>query len=536
MRRIAVINQKGGVGKTTTAANLGAALARLGQRVLVCDLDPQCNLTVHLDVDPAGETPTLYELLRGEARLDQVVRAARSPGLSLLPSSVDLAGVELELVNVVGREVLLRDAFEADARAHRGARWDIVLCDCPPSLGLLSLNALVLCDEVFVPVQSEFFALQGLSKLLEVTGLVQRRLNPQLRVTGLVSCRHDTSTNLGRQVMDDIRSHFGDVLFRSVIRRNVKLAEAPSHGRTIFEYDPECRGAADYLALAREMLRLPAEEPALPVRRGAAAPLPPPAAPAVPADPPGKRGLPATPGSPATRAPSAAPPVTPAKPAAPATPARPAVPPPPVSTAPPAKPALPRRPAAPARPAASAEQPAPVPALTLPIGAARRVPTRPAPVAPAAPAAAGVKKPVADKAPEATPPAAPSTALQATASKATPRKRPGQADVPPAPAAARPKPGPGPAAASVHGKSRPAPPSAVAALRRAPGTGATAAGAPAAPGAPPANSTPATRRATPAVPASAVPPAASPAAQPPVATRARRRALPRPPETPSQKP
>ena len=257
MRRIAVINQKGGVGKTTTAANLGAALARLGRRVLVCDLDPQCNLTVHLDVDPAGEAPTLYELLRGEASLEQVVRAARSPGLWLLPSSVDLAGAELELVNVVGREVLLRDAFEADARAHGQPRWDVVLCDCPPSLGLLSLNALVLCDEVFVPVQAEFFALQGLSKLLEITGLVQRRLNPQLRVTGLISCRHDTSTNLGRQVMEDIRSHFGEVLFRSVIRRNVKLAEAnvklaeaPSHGRTIFEYDPECRGAADYLALA----------------------------------------------------------------------------------------------------------------------------------------------------------------------------------------------------------------------------------------------------------------------------------------------
>ncbi|MBM3986157.1 MAG: ParA family protein, partial [Planctomycetes bacterium] len=286
MRRIAVINQKGGVGKTTTTANLGAALARLGQRVLVCDLDPQCNLTVHLDVDPAGGAPTLYELLRGEATLDQVARPARSAGLWLLPSSVDLAGAELELVNVVGREVLLRDAFEADARARGAPRWDVVLCDCPPSLGLLSLNALVLCDEVFVPVQAEFFALQGLSKLLEITELVQRRLNPALRVTGLVSCRHDTSTNLGRQVIEDIRRHFGDVLFRSVIRRNVKLAEAPSHGRTIFEYDPECRGAADYLALAREMLSLPAEEPA-PAGRKAAAP-PPATKPQAPAPPAAK--------------------------------------------------------------------------------------------------------------------------------------------------------------------------------------------------------------------------------------------------------
>src|SRR5262249_24458920 len=157
MRRIAVINQKGGVGKTTTAVNLGAALARLGQRVLICGLDPQCNLTVHVDVDPSAEEPSLYELLRGEATLEQVVRPTREERLSVLPSSVDLAGVELELVNTVGREVLLRDAFETDERA-RGPRWDHVLVDCPPSLGLLSLNALVLCDEVLVPVQSEFFA------------------------------------------------------------------------------------------------------------------------------------------------------------------------------------------------------------------------------------------------------------------------------------------------------------------------------------------------------------------------------------------
>src|SRR5262245_53895892 len=274
MRRIAVINQKGGVGKTTTAVNLGAGLARLGRRVLICDLDPQCNLTVHVDVDPAGEQPSLYEVLHGQATLEQAVRPTREPRLSVLPSSVDLAGIELELVNVVGREVILRDAFEADERAH-GVRWDHVLVDCPPSLGLLSLNALVVCDEVLVPVQSEFFALQGLSKLTEIVDLVQRRLNPRLRVTGLLSCRHDRSTNLGRQVLDDIRAHFGDVLLRSSIRRNVKLAEAPSHGLTIFEYDPESRGAQDYLDLARELLaqELPAGA-ALPEVVTAAAPKP----------------------------------------------------------------------------------------------------------------------------------------------------------------------------------------------------------------------------------------------------------------------
>ncbi|MHC5209496.1 MAG: ParA family protein [Planctomycetota bacterium] len=253
MRRIAVINQKGGVGKTTTTVNLGAALALLGQRVLICDLDPQCNLTVHLDVDPAGGEPSVYELLHGKAGLADVVRPTRQAGLEMVAASVDLAGIELELVNTVGRETVLRDVIEATS-AGDGRRWDYVLMDCPPSLGLLALNALVACDEVFVPLQAEFFALQGLGKLLEVVDLVHRRLNPGLRISGMVSCRHDSSTNLGRQVLADIEKHFGDVLLRTVIRRNVKLAEAPSHGKTIFEYDPESRGAADYMTLAREVL------------------------------------------------------------------------------------------------------------------------------------------------------------------------------------------------------------------------------------------------------------------------------------------
>ena len=250
MRRIAVINQKGGVGKTTTAVNLGAGLARIGCKVLVCDLDPQCNLTVHLDVDPAGGQPSAYELLHSKSTLEGVVRATKTGGLEMLPASIDLAGIELELVNTVGRETLLRDAFATVPKD----RWDFVLMDCPPSLGLLALNALVAADEVFVPIQSEFFALQGLGKLLEVVDLVHRRLNPGLRISGMVSCRHDPSTNLGRQVMADIGKHFGDVLFGTVVRRNVKLAEAPSHGQTIFEYDAESRGALDYLALAREVL------------------------------------------------------------------------------------------------------------------------------------------------------------------------------------------------------------------------------------------------------------------------------------------
>ena len=253
MRRIAVINQKGGVGKTTTTVNLGAALAALGRRVLVCDLDPQCNLTVHLDVDPNAETPSIYDLLVRKATLADVVRPTEQPGLDVAPAGSDLAGIELELASELGREVILRQAFEADDAA-RGRHWDFVLVDCPPSLGLLALNALVACDEVFVPVQAEFFALQGLGKLLEVVDLVQQRLNPRLRISGLVSCRHDPSTNLSKQVLADIRDPFGTVLLETVIRRNVKLAEAPSHGKTIFSYDPASRGADDYLALAREVL------------------------------------------------------------------------------------------------------------------------------------------------------------------------------------------------------------------------------------------------------------------------------------------
>ncbi len=255
MRRVAVINQKGGVGKTTTTVNLGAALARLGQRVLVCDLDPQCNLTVHLDIDPCAPEACIYDVLVGKAGLTDVARATDQDGLWVAPAGSDLAGVEVELASELGRELLLREAFDRDAAA-RELPYDFILVDCPPSLGLLALNALVACDEVLVPIQAEFFALQGLGKLLEVVDLVQRRLNPRLRISAMVSCRHDPSTNLSRQVIADVRDHFGKVLLDTVIRRNVKLAEAPSHGKTIFAYDPASRGAEDYLALAQEVIDL----------------------------------------------------------------------------------------------------------------------------------------------------------------------------------------------------------------------------------------------------------------------------------------
>ena len=252
MRRIAVINQKGGVGKTTTTVNLGAALARLGYRTLVCDLDPQCNLTVHFGEDPATVSPSLYELFAGKASLADVVRPSSQEGLEMVPASIDLAGIELELVNEVGREMILRHAFERD-EVDRPEHYDFILVDCPPSLGLLSLNALVGCDELFVPIQAEFFALQGLGKLLEIVDLVRSRLNPRLKISSMVSCRHDPSTKLSRAVIADVASHFGDIMLKAPIRRDIKLAEAPSHGKTIFEYAPGSRGAHDYLRLAQEL-------------------------------------------------------------------------------------------------------------------------------------------------------------------------------------------------------------------------------------------------------------------------------------------
>jgi len=277
MRAIAIINQKGGVGKTTTAVNLGAAMAYLGRRVLLVDLDPQCNLTVHVDQDPEGDGPTIYELLRGDATLERIVRPTRDPNLFVAPASVDLAGIELELASEVGRETILAEAIEAYERAGHAA-FDFVLIDCPPSLGLLAINALVASGEVFVPVQAEFFSLQGVGKILEITELVQRRLNPRLHITAVIACRYDGNMKLSQAVLEELQQHFGDTVLRTRVRRNVKLAEAPSHGRTIFSYDRGSRGAHDYLALACEVLGidavpalepLPSEVPATPDEVGA---------------------------------------------------------------------------------------------------------------------------------------------------------------------------------------------------------------------------------------------------------------------------
>lgn len=257
MKRIAIINQKGGVGKTTTAANLSAALARLGKRVAVLDLDPQANLTVHLGVEAPEGSPSIYHVLLEEKSLAEVLRDTRDPNVKVAPSNLDLAGAEVELVSAIGRESRLRESLDAWIRGRQegGAPADFVVIDCPPSLGLLSVNGLVAATDVHIAVQTEFFALRGLTKLLELVELVKRRLNPGLEISGIIAGLYDARRNLNREVLEDLRSHFGDKVFETVIRENVRLAEAPSHGQSIFEYAPDSHGAEDYGSLAAELLR-----------------------------------------------------------------------------------------------------------------------------------------------------------------------------------------------------------------------------------------------------------------------------------------
>jgi chromosome partitioning protein len=263
MRRIAIINQKGGVGKTTTSVNLGAALARAGKKVCILDLDPQAHATTHLGIEPDGQSPSMYEVLIDNTPLEQVRRQVE-PNLWVVGSDINLAAAEVELAGVVGREVILRDLLGADDPS-----FDFVLMDCAPSLGVLTLNALCAADEVFIPLQPHFLALHGLSKLLETTALVSKRINPHLCVSGIILCMCEANTKLAQEVERDLgeflsSSRIANVpwsqasVFQARIRRNIKLAEAPSFGKSIFAYAPSCHGAEDYLALALEVLGEPA--------------------------------------------------------------------------------------------------------------------------------------------------------------------------------------------------------------------------------------------------------------------------------------
>ena len=256
MRRIAIVNQKGGVGKTTTVANLGAALAARGRRVAVVDLDPQGNLSTHLDVEVAEGEASSYGVLCEGVPFGDALRATATPGLFVLPADLDLSGAEMELAAAIGRESILRDALDAWAAdpATGEEPFDYVIFDCPPSLGLLSVNGLVAAREVFITLQTEFFALKGMSKLVEIVQLLKRRLNPELEISGIIGCLYDSRLRLAREVLAEIRRYFPGPVFRRTIRTNVKLAEAPSHGMSIFEYAPESAGAGDYAELADEVL------------------------------------------------------------------------------------------------------------------------------------------------------------------------------------------------------------------------------------------------------------------------------------------
>lgn len=249
-RIISVVNQKGGVGKTTTAVNMATALAAIGKRVLLIDLDPQGNASTGLGIDNAMRRQTSYDVLIGACSLEQAALKTAIPRLDVAPATIDLTGAEIELVTMENREYQLKGAL-----ADMPTRWDYAIIDCPPSLGLLTINALTASDSVLIPLQCEFYALEGLSHLLKTIRLIQAKLNPRITIHGVVLTMYDRRNKLTEQIEADVRAFLGRDVYETVIPRNVRMSEAPSHGKPALVYDLKCTGSQAYLRLAKELIQ-----------------------------------------------------------------------------------------------------------------------------------------------------------------------------------------------------------------------------------------------------------------------------------------
>lgn len=248
-RIIAIANQKGGVGKTTTSVNLSACLAHLGKKVLLIDTDPQGNATSGVGVNKGEVKNCIYNILIDDVEVKDVVLSTKVENLDVIPATISLAGAEIELVSTISREVRMKHAIEETKDIY-----DYVIIDCPPSLGLLTINALTASDAILIPVQCEYYALEGLSQLLSTIRLVQKHLNEELTIDGVLLTMFDARTNLGIQVIEEVKKYFQDKVYKTIIPRNVRLSEAPSHGKPIIVYDPKSRGAEVYLELAKEVV------------------------------------------------------------------------------------------------------------------------------------------------------------------------------------------------------------------------------------------------------------------------------------------
>ncbi len=247
---IAIANQKGGVGKTTTAINLAASLGVLEKKVLLIDADPQANSTSGVGFDPRNVKQSIYECIIHETETKNAILATNTPNLDLIPAHIDLVGAEIEMINLPNRERMMRMALEPVLD-----NYDFVIIDCSPSLGLITINSLTAADSVIIPVQCEYFALEGLGKLLNTIKVVQKRLNPELIIEGILLTMYDTRLRLSNQVVEEVKTHFQDMVFDTIIQRNTKLGEAPSFGQSIIMHDASCRGTINYLNLAREILQ-----------------------------------------------------------------------------------------------------------------------------------------------------------------------------------------------------------------------------------------------------------------------------------------